>query len=84
MSSTGQTAPAPGNATDVRIDRLVLDIPGLAPGDATTLAKEIGERLSVAGLSGEHPRVGITLGPIGGSQRELADRIVAALMERLV
>jgi hypothetical protein len=84
MSSAGQTTPAPEKPSDVTIDRLVLDIPGLAPAEAKTLAKEIGERLSVAGLAGEHARVGVTLGPVGGSQRELAARIAAVLMERLV
>lgn len=72
------------NAAEVKIDRLVFDIPGLDPSQASALAQNIGERLASAGLSGEHGRIGITLGPIGGSQAELAARIAAALIERLV
>jgi hypothetical protein len=81
----GQTGAAGQNgAAEVKIDRLVLDIPGLAPEQAHTLATDIAERLSRIGLAGEHPAIGITLGPIGRSQAELAARIVAALRERLV
>jgi hypothetical protein len=69
---------------EVKIDRLVLDIPGLDPMRAKELAQDIGDRLAQVGLSGEHAKIGITLGPIGGSEADLAARIVAALMERLV
>jgi hypothetical protein len=61
----------------------VLDIPGFDPAQVQGLAAAIGERLARAGLSGEHARIGITLGPLGGSQADLAARIVAALMQRL-
>jgi hypothetical protein len=80
-------APAPSGAKtapEVTIDRLIFDIPGLDRAAASELARKVGERLASAGLSGEHPRIGITLGPIGGSQDELVARIVAALSERLV
>ena len=89
MSAAPQAAPAnsppdkDGGAA-VKIDRLVLDIPGLDPPAAEALATDIGERLARAGISGEHTAIGITLGPIGGSRAELAARITAALMERLV
>jgi hypothetical protein len=73
----------PDKSPDVRIDRLVLDIPGFDPAQVQGLAAAIGERLARAGLSGEHARIGITLGPQGGSQADLAARIVAALMQRL-
>ena len=69
---------------EVKIDRLILDIPGFDPAQARALVSDIGERLARAGLSGEHARIGITLGPVGGSQGDLAARIVAALMQRLV
>jgi hypothetical protein len=81
-SGTGQNQGADGPA-EVTIDRLVLDIPGLDPRQAPALARDIGERLSRTGISGEHSVIGVTLGSIGGSQGELAARIVAALMERL-
>jgi hypothetical protein len=72
------------NAPEVHIDRLVLEIPGLDTAQAQALAFGIGERLASAGLSGEHAKIGITLGPVGDSQADLTTRIVAALMERLV
>jgi hypothetical protein len=69
---------------EVRIDRLVLEIPGLDAAQARRLAFGIGERLAGAGLSGERAKIGITLGPSSAGQGDLAGRIVAALMERLV
>ena len=75
---------APAKPAEVKIDRLVLDIPGFDPERAGPLAAQVGERLARAGLSGDHAKIGITLGPVGGSEAELAARIVAALMERLV
>jgi hypothetical protein len=71
------------DAPDVHIDRLVLEIPGLDAAQAQALAFGIGERLAHAGLFGERAKIGITLGPIGAGQTDLANRIVAALMERL-
>jgi len=76
--------PAAKKPGDVVIDRLVFDIPGLGVEEAKALAAGVGERLARAGISGEHASVGITLGPVGGSQADLAARIAAALMERLV
>jgi hypothetical protein len=82
--SSAAPDPAAKKPGDVVIDRLVFDIPGLGVEEAKALATGIGERLARAGLSGEHASVGITLGPVGGSQADLAARIAAALMERLV
>jgi hypothetical protein len=79
---TANTAPNAGPA-DVVIERLTLDVPGLDPADARALAAAVGERLARSGLSGDHARIGVTLGPVGGGQAELAQRIAAALMERL-
>jgi hypothetical protein len=93
MSDPGPSNSAPQNPTqdpaakkpgDVVIDRLVFDIPGLSLEEAKDLAAGIGERLARGGLSGEHARIGVTLGPIGGGEAGLAARIAAALMERLV
>ena len=77
------TDAAPTKAVDVKIDRLVLDIPGLDQAQAQALARDIGERLALSGLDGEHAVIGVTLGPVGSGQGDLAARISAALMERL-
>jgi hypothetical protein len=73
----------PTAATDVVIDRLIFDVPGLGAEEAKALAGSLAERLARTGLSGEHAAVGVTLGPLGGGQADLAARIAAALMERL-
>ncbi len=65
---------------DVKIDRLVLDIPGLDADGAARLAQEIGEHLALGGVAGDHSYVGVSV-PAGKS--DLAQRIAAALMERL-
>jgi hypothetical protein len=67
--------------SDIVIDRLVLDIPGVGPDRAASLARDIGERLALCGLTGEFARVDVTLA--SGDHAGLAQRIVAALMERL-
>lgn len=69
---------------EVRIDRLVLDIPGLDPAQARSLALGIAEGLAKAGASGEHKSVSVPLASGNLPQADLATRIVAALMERLV
>jgi hypothetical protein len=84
MQSAAAVAAAPERARAISIDRLVLDIPGFTRGDAEAIAQEIGERLARSGIKEAPPRIGITLGPIGGSRAQLAARIAAALMERLV
>jgi hypothetical protein len=73
-------------SSDITIDRLVLDIPGVTPARAASLAQDIGERLAMcgltgSGLTGDFARVSVTLA--SGDDAELAQRIVAALMERL-
>jgi hypothetical protein len=83
MTDVWQNRPADGRPADVVIERLTLDVPGLDPADARALAAAIGERLARSGLAGDHARIGVTLGPVGGGQAELAQRIAAALMERL-
>ncbi len=68
---------------EVRIDRLVLDIPGLDPGHARALAHGIAEGLAKSGASGAHGAVTVSLAAANGPPADLAARIVAALMERL-
>jgi len=76
-------APAKSQQADVRIDRLVLDIPGLDPAKGRALALGIAEGLAKAGASGEHASVSVPLAS-GELSPDLAARIVAALMQRLV
>lgn len=74
-----QRPPAP----EVKIDRLVLDIPGLDPADARALALAIGEGLANAGAKGAEASVSVPLASAVGATGDLAARIVAALLERL-
>jgi hypothetical protein len=67
---------------DVRIDRLVLDIPGLDPGKARALAEGIADALARSGATGQHDTVRVPLS-VPGAAPDLAARIVAALMQRL-
>jgi hypothetical protein len=69
------------SGTEIKIDKLVLDIPGLDAVAAQRLAAGIGEKLAEKTLSGKYPRIDITLEP--GSEEDLAARIAAALMARL-
>jgi hypothetical protein len=64
---------------NVSVDRLVFDIPGLAPEQAARLAEEIGRGL--AGLSGDFGTLAITVddGDPGG----LAARAIVALRQRI-
>ena len=68
----------------IKIGRLALDLPGFDPADARALAREIGERLALSGVSGVRPHLSVTVDAAGGNVSELAQRIVAALRERLV
>ena len=70
--------------TDVRIDRLVLDIPGLDPKQARSLALGIAEGLAKESAKGEHKSVSVPLASGNLPPADLTARIVAALMERLV
>jgi hypothetical protein len=63
----------------VKIDRLVLDIPGIDAAAAQRLAAGIGEHLAQAGIEGTYPRIAITLEPGG----DMMTKITAALMARL-
>ena len=74
-----QQQPAPA----VRIDRLVLDLPGLDAAEGRALALGIAEGLAKAGGKGEHAAVTVPLAAAVGAPPDLAARIVAALLERL-
>jgi len=69
------------SAPEVKIDRLVLDIPGLDPARAEALAREIGEWMARAPAAGARGRLAVALDDADGS--DLARRIAAALLERL-
>jgi hypothetical protein len=71
------------SGAELRIDRLVLDIPGLDPAQARRLAQGIAEGLVAAGASGEHAAVSVPLADAHATPADMAARIVAALMERL-
>jgi hypothetical protein len=75
--------PTQNNEPQVRIDRLVLDIPGFDPLRAKALALGIANGLAGAGAEGERKTIGITLDPTDAADPDLAGRIVAALMQRL-
>jgi hypothetical protein len=80
---------APLQTPELRIDRLVLDIPGLDAAQGHALALEIAEGLAaagpdiLAGAPGERATVGVRLADAAGAPSDLAARIVAALIERL-
>jgi hypothetical protein len=69
---------------EVRIDRLVLEIPGFDATQASDLAQDVAQRLALSGISASRLQLGVTLGPVGADTGGLAARIAAALMERLV
>jgi hypothetical protein len=66
---------------EVKIDRLVLDIPGFDPAGAQALAQEIGELIARSGAAGMRGRLAVALDDADGP--DLARRIAAALLERL-
>ena len=73
---------------DLRIDRLVLDIPGLDAAQGRALALRVAEGLAAAGAmtgaSGERAMISVPLAAGGGiAPGDLAQKIVAALLERL-
>lgn len=68
----------------IRIDRLALDLPGFDPADARALAREIGERLALSDASGAREHLAVSVDAAGKNVSELAQRIVAALRERLI
>jgi len=78
------TDAAQQTAPEVRIDRLVLDIPGFDPAQARALALGIADGLAKAGVQGEHATVSVPLAEANGPPADLAAQIVAALLERLV
>jgi hypothetical protein len=82
MSGSAPQQPQPAGP-EVRIDRLVLDIPGLDPAQGRALALGIAEGLAKAGADGKHDAIAVPLATMHGVPPDLAARIVAALMQRL-
>jgi hypothetical protein len=76
----------PQLAPSIRIDRLVLDIPGLDAARGRALALGIAEGLAKAGaggVKGDRAAVSVPLAATDGATDDLAAKIVAALLERL-
>jgi hypothetical protein len=70
--------------TDVAIDRLVLDIPGMDAAAAREVALGIAEGLAGAGITGEHPDAPLVVDPKPGeTPAGLAARIVKLLLQRI-
>ena len=79
MTDVAQDRPA-----DVVIDHLALDVPGLDPAEAKALAashRRAARQVRACGRARPHRRHARTR---GGDQAELAARIAAALLERLI
>lgn len=73
--------------SDVRIDRLTLDVPGLSESDGRRLALRVAAGLSSAGVAGggrDIPALRLDLipGP-GAGVDELAQQIVAAFVRQV-
>jgi hypothetical protein len=60
----------------VRIDRLILEVPGLTAADAPALAGAIGRRIAELGLTGERSAAHVLL---DDSAENVVERIAAAL-----
>jgi hypothetical protein len=70
--------------SDVAIDRLVLELPGMDAAAAREVALGVAEGLAVAGLSGEHALAPVTIVPRSGeAPARLAARIVQSLLQRI-
>jgi hypothetical protein len=70
--------------SDVAIDRLVLDIPGVDAAAAREVALGVAEGLAAAGLTGEHSPGPLVIDPRPGeAPARLAARIVQALLQRI-
>jgi hypothetical protein len=68
---------------DVRIDRLVLDLPGLSVAEARRVAAAVGEGLSAAG-EGHYGALSIELPyHLGEATPRLAERIVAQILRQI-
>jgi len=80
-----------GPVAEVRIDRLVLDIPGLDPAQGRAIALGVAEGLAdagakagaVTGAASEHATVSVRLAGAVGAPSDVAAEIVAAVLERL-
>ncbi len=71
--------------TDVTIDRLVLDLPGLSEGAARALALGVAEGLAGARIDGDFETLTVTVDPKTGaaSPTSLSAHIVQTLLQRI-
>ena len=70
--------------TDVTIDRLILDLPGIDAATARELASGIADGLAGAGIGGDHEALSVTIDPAAAAQPErLAASIVQTLLRRI-
>jgi hypothetical protein len=70
--------------SDVAIDRLVLELPGLDAEAAHAVALGVAEGLASAGLTGTHTAVPLVIDPRPGEAPDrLAARIVQSLLQRI-
>ena len=70
--------------TDVTIDRLVLDLPGMDAAAARTLALGVAEGLAGARIDGDHETLLVTVDPKAvASPANLSAHIVQTLLQRI-
>jgi hypothetical protein len=70
--------------TDVKIDRLGLDLPGMDAEAARALALGVAEGLAGADLTGEHETVAISVDPAtAAAPGRLAAHIIQSLVQRI-
>jgi hypothetical protein len=67
----------------IRVDRLVLDLPDIAPARAERLARAIGGILAAARFAGDPGDIPVLLPPGGSSDREILSAFEAALRARI-
>jgi hypothetical protein len=67
----------------IRVDRLVLDLPHIAPARAERLARAIGDILAAARFSGDPGDIPVLLPPGAASDREILSAFEAALRARI-
>jgi hypothetical protein len=70
--------------TNVRIDRLVLDLPGIDAASARALALGVAEGLAGARIDGDHERLSVAVDPVvAAAPEDLAAHIVQSLLQRI-
>jgi hypothetical protein len=69
--------------SDVTIDRLVLELPGMDADAARALALGVAEGLAAADLTGDHDRFTVVVDPASAGTTGLAAHIVQSLLRRI-